>query len=390
MTEPASAFVAHHGDTLWWIEVPGAGAERCTAEQVAARLRAPEPTSVPPPEGDWVGRVLDGRLMVRIGGAPVVVDPTAGPTRARWWARVRRQPSRDRRPVPDLPVVGRCPLRDRVTGAELLERGWTTSSLLDTGEVARLREVYGLEHGWQGRGFEPDPGNPDFGYRERVARAVAEVIDPHLDQLFAGFEPFLRGFYCKWPGEGHTALHWDWSCVDERAGHRAYQVWIALQDVDDEAGGMSVLTGSHRLDRRPRGTELAIPLSNELAGRCDQLGGRVQSVPLRAGEAVVFDMGLVHVSGANRSGAPRLAAVASVRPKEAPLTYFRGVGAGLALRFRADEHWYNHMVPLELQDRVPDLEVAEVLDVTADPGLVARVGQLADGVQLACSDRPAR
>jgi hypothetical protein len=380
MTEHAGAFVAHHRDAWWWIEVPGPGAQRVGADQIAARLRTPGPDEAPPPEGDWVGRVVDGRLLLGVGDAERAIDPTARPRRTRR-RRLVRSASRPG-PVP----APRGPLRDAAASSVLLERGWTTLSMLDGCEVERLREAYGREHGWSGSGFEPDPGNADFEYRARVARAVGEVIDPHLDHCFERFRPFLRGFYCKWPGEGHTALHWDWSCVDERVGHRAYQVWIALQDTDDELGGMSVLSRSHRVDPRPRGTELSIPLSVELAERSEQLRRSVRSVPLRAGEAIVFDMGLVHVSAANRTDEPRLAAVVSLRPEEAELTYFRGVGAGLALRFVADEHWYNHMVPVELHDGAPDLPLAEVLDVSGSPGLVERVRGLAERTQLGCSD----
>lgn len=268
----------------------------------------------------------------------------------------------------------------------MTERGWAVVPLLDGDEVARLRVAYGREHGWDGTGFEPDPGNPDFEYRARVARVVSEVVDRHIERCFDRFIPFLRGYYCKWPGEGSTALHWDWSCVDEREGHRAYQVWIALQDVDDYGGGMAVLSRSHLVDLRPRGTDLSIPLSPEMDRRADELGRSVVRVPLRAGEALVFDMGLVHVSSPNRATIPRLAAVTSLRPAEAGLVYFRGIGAGMALRFDVDEHWYNHMVPMELHSRLPDLMASEVLDVTADPGMDERILRLAGAAQADDAD----
>lgn len=374
----APVLVARHGGAWYLWRREAAESSQVELSEVLAELPPGSPDrSSELPDEPWVGTVTDAGIEVvgadatfllghehlrAIDASPAQVGQ-AGEARRRWW---RRPP----RPELHRPAT-RNPLHDAAAGRQLLDEGWTVQRVLDASEVEQLRAAYGELHGWSGEGFEPDPGNPDVDYRRRVAAAIDEVIRAPFERIFDRIDPLLRSFYCKWPNTPETDLHWDWSCVDEAQGHRAYQVWIALQDTSEANGQMLVLPRSHRVDDRPRGTGLAIPLCDEIAAL--EAGARrsLVPVPLRAGDAVIFDLGLVHISSPNVTDAPRLAAAVVVRPREAPLAYYRRLSDRAAVRYDVDERWYNSMVPAELVSVRPDLIPRTVVEL-GDPAPVDR------------------
>jgi hypothetical protein len=323
----------------------------------------------------WLGSVCGGSVEVQLGDRTVrltpsdlraadAASPAAHAPRQRRW--LERRPSGRL-----LPPAEVNPLCDETAGRQLLSDGWITRQLLHAEDLAELRSAYGELHGWSGEGFDPDPGNSDLEYRRKTSAVVNKVLGEPLRKLFPSMVPFQQGFYCKWPDAPATALHQDWTCVDEAAGQCSFQVWVALQPTDEENGHMLVLPGSHRLDRRPRGTGVGVPLAPEMAALETEARKALVPVPLRAGEALIFQLGLVHTSTSNRSSEARLAAVATMRHEQASLVYFHRLSDSAAVRFDADDGWYNSMVPSELVQRRPRLHPAGVVDL-GDPSAVER------------------
>jgi hypothetical protein len=281
----------------------------------------------------------------------------------RWTERLTRlvregslAPSLDARDLtPERPILrpDRQALRDPVLDAELRSRGYVKVRLITREQAGSLRTAYGMLHGWHGEGYEPDPGNADVEYRARVREVVGPVIDPALEALFVDYRPFLQGYYCKWPDTPETHLHADWTSVDENLGHRSYIAWTALQDIAEDSGQMAVLPGSHAVDAAPRGSNVNLPLPGAWVDKEERIWQRMVRIPLLAGEALVFDMALIHASYTNSTALPRVAAVTCLRPEEADLVYFRGVDGGCALRYDIDEDFYLEMTPAELVSEPP-------------------------------------
>ena len=271
--------------------------------------------------------------------------------------------------------------RDHLLGRD----GFVTQPLLDAGEVAELRSTYGVLHGWSGRDFEADLNNADTTYRRNVSDVLAAALDATVTGLFRRHEPFLRVYLCKWPGESSDLyIHRDWMYTDERLGHRTYVVWIALQDVVGDRGLLQVLRGSHRFDPMPRGTDLNAPWLRHQ----DLIHDRLEVIPVRAGEAVIFDNQLVHASLPNTSSEPRLVVAMGMKDRDAPLVHFRRDPDGRAVRYDVDPQFFLTETPAGLLGAPPDLAAVERfapaeldLDGTAlahrlDRGLSARVRRL--------------
>lgn len=276
---------------------------------------------------------------------------------------------------------GRPALRDPVLDEQLRTEGWAKVRVLSREQAAELREAYGEVHGWVGEGFEPDPGNGDVDYRTRSRKVLGAVLDPALAELFVDHSPFLQGYYVKLPGCPETHIHSDWTNVDEEAGHRSYIAWTALQDITDDVGQMSVLPGSHLVDRSPRGSRLNLPLAGAWHGKEEDVWRRMRRVPLEAGEALVFDMASIHASFSNTTEVLRVAAVTCLRPDESDLVYYRAVSGDTVLRYVIDDDFFLEATPAQLVDELPCRLPSAVLEVRTTPESIRRAEELLSSLE---------
>lgn len=76
-------------------------------------------------------------------------------------------------------------------------------------------------------------------------------------------------------------------------------------------------------------------------------------MPLRAGEALVFDNRVVHFSMPNRSDRPRVVASFGMRPAEGHCILLRDDGAGAVDLFHVDDDFYIDVLPATQHEWVP-------------------------------------
>jgi beta-hydroxylase len=251
-------------------------------------------------------------------------------------------------------------LIDPESDRRLARDGFVKLPLLSAADVAPLRERFLELRGTEGEGFASDLIVDDPEYRETATREIAKAVDEVAGSLFVDHEPFLRSFLCKYPGPtSDLYLHRDWMYVDEREGARTYVVWIALQDITGDNGQLRVLRGSHRLDDTLRGTSLTAPWLDHV----DTIERRLLSVPVRAGECIVFDNALVHSSYPNHTDDPRVAVAVGFRPTGVPLVHFRRIDEALAARYDVDEAFFGAVTAQGLIAQPPELPVAEEVPI---------------------------
>jgi hypothetical protein len=116
--------------------------------------------------------------------------------------------------------------------------------------------------------------------------------------------------------------------------------WCPLVDVDGGSGALRVVPGSHRWSPNLRGSgDVPAPL----AGIVERLHAVTQTVtvPLRAGEALVYDPGLLHGSAGNTATHVRTVAAIATAPAGAPLVHFHAEeGGGEVEGYVIDEAYY--------------------------------------------------
>jgi hypothetical protein len=233
------------------------------------------------------------------------------------------------------------------------ERGFTTVPLLGATELADLRTAV--------EGLDIDPSDPYFVSSVHGSRDLSRAVDaelkrrlaPRLAELMPGYEPFMAAVISKGAGGGRVGLHPDWTYADERR-HRTRLFWMPLDDTSEANGAMVTVPSSHRSLCGLRGSG-AFPSPVEHI-EDDLWAGHVETVPLVAGEAVVWDAALLHGSWPNTSTSPRPAAVIALAPADATLVHFHIDPGGRLAGRTVDEAWFTADPYGTLPEGYPALE----------------------------------
>lgn len=152
-------------------------------------------------------------------------------------------------------------------------------------------------------------------YREKVNTFVQQQLAKPLKRHFSGFKCILGYYlYKSSNAESKVGLHQDWSLTDEK-NYRGLILWIPLVDTHVSNGCFMAIPGSHRYFIQPRGSFVP-PINYDLES------AHLVNLPVRAGDAVVFDQRLVHASPPNLSNKDRLAVGIVLLPETAPVIHY--------------------------------------------------------------------
>lgn len=198
-------------------------------------------------------------------------------------------------------------------------------SFLSSSDVdALIATYYELENDISKSGFHASCYSSDIKYRETLRDRVFEIFTPSTESALADCRPISADYVIKEAGQGKMPMHQDWSRVDERE-HRSVTIWCPLEDTHESNGMLSVLRESHRNIIAWRGESApGIPgffpqFENHISSELKEAYG--VALPLKAGDAVIYDTRLVHYSPDNLTDRPRLAVNVSLAPAEAPLIH---------------------------------------------------------------------
>ncbi len=201
----------------------------------------------------------------------------------------------------------------------LAEDGYVVLDLLGEAAVARLLTLF------ESLGIASDV--PFVATCNDFERPVAAEVDaqlrgeigPVIASLLPDNEIFLTSFISKGVGPyGPLDFHQDLTYTDERTV-RSTLLWIPLVDVGPENGALQVVPGSHRWTDGIRPGGLPELPTKELQ---EEFAGRSVTVPMHAGQALVYDAALVHGSTPNTSDRHRPVLAIATAPRGARLVHF--------------------------------------------------------------------
>lgn len=234
--------------------------------------------------------------------------------------------------------------KDKELQKQINEKGFVTLPFIDEAQLEELRAFYTKIHpeGAPGKidGIHMTTWCEDLDYKLKIANRLNEIYQKPCESVFEDYRTLNNVFIVKDSGETPFKVHQDWNVVDEKENF-AINVWIPLYDITKNEGSLWVVEGSHKINRHVRGSAYLFP---NYAPFNDELEKAAKSVSLKAGEAIIFYVNIIHGSPSNYGKTERIATCFSVIPKEAPLTiYFqKKAGDPLEVHKPNDDFMYHY------------------------------------------------
>ncbi len=197
---------------------------------------------------------------------------------------------------------------------QFLQDGYVViPNFISTAECRYLTEVFQkLNTGFE-KGFHVTNWSKDYHYKQTSHEEVSKVLLPPTQKISVNYKPVLGCYAVKYTGEGsEMGIHQDWSLADESVCN-TFSVWCPLQDVDEQNGTLQFYKGSHHFYNSVRGKDIPFqwkPEQNEIEEQ------RMETVTLKAGDAVLLHHRVVHRSFPNLSDKIRLVAMLAMIPAE--------------------------------------------------------------------------
>lgn len=183
-------------------------------------------------------------------------------------------------------------------------------------EVSQLQTIYNGLPNNETLSFESTSFLEDELLKEKINSSVDNVFSSKVNELFENYKTLGTSFLTKRSGENtKMPIHQDWTVVDE-SQFDSVTCWVPLVDTTVNNGALQVIKGSHKFSTVLRGPSLPISFS------AIDLSPFLQTLELKAGEALIFNHALIHASHANLSQESRVAVTFGLTNKEAQLLMY--------------------------------------------------------------------
>ena len=134
----------------------------------------------------------------------------------------------------------------------------------------------------------------DKPYRRKIFQTINKVVQPKIDKIVDRYEGICGAFFLKKARKpSQVGLHFDWQMVEEPETV-GVNVWIPLVNANRLNGCVKVIPGSHKkslLFRGPHYIGPAYLLKKPIKRKY------CKSLPLKAGDAIIFDNRLLSLFG---------------------------------------------------------------------------------------------
>jgi thioesterase domain-containing protein/ectoine hydroxylase-related dioxygenase (phytanoyl-CoA dioxygenase family)/glycosyltransferase involved in cell wall biosynthesis len=233
---------------------------------------------------------------------------------------------------------------------EIETKGYAVIDFLDQSEVLNLLDFYkkqSLPEDLAESELAFSINSSDASYRKFVTHEIQKIFTSKLTSLTPNHRVAFCTFGRKKPNASHSGmpLHQDPSVVDESL-LKSFGLWCPLVDVNEKNGCLQVVPKSHLLNskKRPLFVFDGFPYSKETLSIIQQQ--YLTAVPMKAGQALIYDRRLLHGSPPNLTNFERVAAIGILVPKDDPIHFcYRGSQTPSKIEvFEVDDEFYNQYV----------------------------------------------
>ncbi|MEB3311172.1 MAG: phytanoyl-CoA dioxygenase family protein [Snowella sp.] len=210
--------------------------------------------------------------------------------------------------------------------------GYLVIDFLDKAEIQFVLNLYQQKSSGLTTGFAPSIMSADVDYRKFINVKTKELLGRKITTLFPDYRLCFWNFVVKKAArtDSQVQMHQDWSFTDE-SRFQSLGIWCPLIDVQPFNGCLHLVPGSHHLNTQPRGGLNEFPYRHLLPVIEEKY---LTALPMKAGQAVVYNTRLFHCSPPNQSDTERVVLAGLMIPKVSPLRYY---------------HWDHHQYPNQLE-----------------------------------------
>jgi ectoine hydroxylase-related dioxygenase (phytanoyl-CoA dioxygenase family) len=203
------------------------------------------------------------------------------------------------------------------------DNGFAVVRLMSADEAASLQAQ--IEAAGLGKGFARNSQNPyhatyfddDKAYRREAYAFARAAIAERAAPLLCGYRMITGGFVVKHPGDGPVPLHRDWTLTDDPA-RVTLNFWLPLVDAGEDNGAMRLVPGSAKLVPNIETAHV----DSYFTPFGEAVKGMSTLIPVKAGEALIFDSAVLHWSDENRSAHARPAILATWIPEDCRTVFY--------------------------------------------------------------------
>jgi ectoine hydroxylase-related dioxygenase (phytanoyl-CoA dioxygenase family) len=211
-------------------------------------------------------------------------------------------------------------LLNKNVNAVLQEEGVVVIPFLHPAELAEVESFYNEIKRYYKlqftHGMHMTLWHSDVDFKSKIQNGLLRLLHAAYLRNFSNCRRLNNIFMVKQAQTmGDFAIHNDWSIVDETK-FESINVWIPLQDVAPENGGVWMLKGSHKIDMPIRGGGALLP---DFSYVDDVLKEYRTPIAVKAGEAMLFYHKTIHGSYPNTSHQDRVVCTFSIIPENATL-----------------------------------------------------------------------
>jgi hypothetical protein len=205
-------------------------------------------------------------------------------------------------------------LRDNLLEQRFRQNGYVVLPFLSEADIDQLRSLYFGFYPQTPTDFFSTVHDIDSETRLSIHQTLKALLAPKVAQLLPGYEVRNTNYVVKraTPTSG-LLLHQDVTMVDFDL-HIPVHLWLPLSDVDSNSGCLKIVPGSHTFFSQPVDTFVG-PAPYDSLREVMEAEFTV-NVPMKAGEAFVYDGRLMHASGPNYSDHTRVAINCTNLPRD--------------------------------------------------------------------------
>lgn len=183
----------------------------------------------------------------------------------------------------------------------------------------------------------------NLALRKHILAEVSRIIAPELGSILDDYRLVGAGFRVKQVGaESGLPQHQDPSMVDEDRSW-SMNIIAPIVDTSRENGALRVVPGSHKI--MPKLRSLDLEDRAETFTPHEVTDPLIETIPMRAGDAIFYFNSLLHGSGPNMATDARPLVIGTLMSRDTPMTvYFRKPGQPRILeRYEVPDDYFNRM-----------------------------------------------